>query len=129
MGGKWSNPPPNISIAFEGKTHSLTLLRLRHVEAYGIAFLTELFNLSVAGFEIPEIWKNSSIMMEPLQGSVISPALDNHFVSACLRWHKDAYMTSYSGDFALLALLCFQYRGRWGNGELTLYYLGEVDRW
>ena len=127
MGGKWSNPPPNISIAFEGKTHSLTLLRLRHVEPYGFAFLTELFNLLVAGFEIPEIWKNSSIMMESLQGSVISPALDNHFVSACLI--TDAYMTSYAGDFALLALLCFQHRGRWGNGELTLYYLGEVGRW
>ena len=62
MGDKWSNPPPNISIAFEGKTHRLSLLRLRHVEAYGIAFLTELFNLSGAGFEIPEIWKNSSLL-------------------------------------------------------------------
>ena len=71
--------------------------------AYGIAFLTELFNLSVAGFEIPEIWKNTSIMTEPLQGSVISPALYNHFVSACLV--TDGYMTSYAGDFALLKIL------------------------
>ena len=78
------------------------VLRLRHVEAYGIAFLTELFNLSVAGFEIPEIWKNSFIMMEPLQSSVFSLALYNHFVSACLV--TDAYMTSYAGDIALLGL-------------------------
>ena len=65
--------------------------------------------------------------MEPPQGSVISPALYNHFVSACLV--TNAYMTSYAGDFALLALFSFQHRGRWGNGELTLYYLGEVGIW
>ena len=65
--------------------------------------------------------------MEPLQSSVFSLALYKHFVSACLV--TDAYMTSYAGDIALLALLCFQHRECWGNGELTLYYLGEVGRW
>ena len=28
----------------------------------GIAFLTELFNLSIAGYDIPAIWKNSVII-------------------------------------------------------------------
>ena len=63
--------------------------------------------------------------MEPLQGSVISPALYNHFVSACLV--TDVYMTSYAGDFALLALLCFQHRGRWSNGELCTTLVRWAD--
>ena len=40
----------------------LTLLHLRHQGTYGIAFLTELLNLSVAGVDIRAIWKNSVIV-------------------------------------------------------------------
>ena len=122
-------PPPNISIAFDGKTHSspnaiartfnrqftassaqqdrairrlmrnihhhhhlvdrsyrpfdvrgvaaairkagssaaqgpdgLTVLHVRHLGPHGLAFLTELFNLSVAGINIPAIWKSFVII-------------------------------------------------------------------
>ena len=40
----------------------LTVLHLRHLGEHGLAFLTELFNLSVAGDYIPAIWKNSVII-------------------------------------------------------------------
>ena len=127
--GKRSSPPPNISIAFDGKPQSspkviarafnrqfttcsaqhdrairrlmrkdlhrhrrvdpsyrtfdergvtgaiknassstaqgpdgLTMLHLRHLGPHGLAFLTELFNLSVAGISIPAIWKYSVII-------------------------------------------------------------------
>ena len=40
----------------------LTVLHLRHLGPYCIAFLTELFNLSVDGVYIPVIWKNSVIV-------------------------------------------------------------------
>ena len=38
-----------------------TVVHLRHLGAHGLAFLKELFNLSVAGINIPAIWKNSVI--------------------------------------------------------------------
>ena len=37
----------------------LTVLHLRHLGEHGLAFLTEVFNLSVVGVDIPTIWKNS----------------------------------------------------------------------
>ena len=40
----------------------LTVLHLRHLGAQDLAFLTELFNLSVSGIDIPAIWKNSIII-------------------------------------------------------------------
>ena len=40
----------------------LTLLHLRHQGTHGIAFLTELFNLSVSLVDIQAIWKNSVIV-------------------------------------------------------------------
>ena len=130
LGGKRSNPPSNISIAFDGKTYSspkaiarafnrqvtacsaqqdqairrlmrnlqhhhrvvpsyrpfdergfaaairksgtstaqgpdgLTMLHLRQLGPHGLAFLTELFNLSIAGINIPVIWKNSVIILK-----------------------------------------------------------------
>ena len=45
-------PPPT-------KGHDkLTLFHLRHQGTYGIAFLTELFNLSLDGVDMQAIWKN-----------------------------------------------------------------------
>ena len=38
----------------------LTLLYLRHLDEHGLVFLTELFNLSVAGVDIPAIWRTPS---------------------------------------------------------------------
>ena len=40
----------------------LTMLHLRHLGPHGLAFLTELFNLSVAGINIQAIWKTSVII-------------------------------------------------------------------
>ena len=40
----------------------LTMLHYRHLSTHGLAFLTELFNLSAAGIDIPAIWKNSVII-------------------------------------------------------------------
>ena len=40
----------------------LTMLHLRHLGPHGLAFLTELFNLSVAGINIPAIWNNSVLI-------------------------------------------------------------------
>jgi len=40
----------------------LTILHLQHLGASGLAFLTELFNLSVAGSDIPAIWKCSVLI-------------------------------------------------------------------
>ena len=40
----------------------LTVLPIRRLGDHGLAFLTELLNLSVAGVEIPAIWKNSIII-------------------------------------------------------------------
>ena len=132
LGGKRSNPPPNISIAFDGKTHSslkaiswafnrqftacsaqqdrairrllrnlhrqhqvdpsytantkwipltaairkagsstaqepdgFTMLHLRHLGAHGLAFMTNLFNLSVAEIDIPAIWKRAGPLLPP----------------------------------------------------------------
>ena len=63
-----------------------------------------------------------------LQGSVISPALYNHYVSDCLI--TDADMTSYAGDFTLLAkiveaeamvnLLC-TILARWADGKQLIF--------
>ena len=41
----------------------LTVLHLRHIRELGLAFLTELVNLSVTGVDIPEIEKNSFIIL------------------------------------------------------------------
>ena len=46
----------------EHQRWSITMLHLRHQGPHGLAFLTELFNLSVAGINIPAIWKNSVII-------------------------------------------------------------------
>ena len=40
----------------------LTMIHLRHLGPHGLAFLVELFNLSVSGINIPVIWKNSVII-------------------------------------------------------------------
>ena len=65
--------------------------------------------------------------MEPLQGSVISPALYNHFVSACLV--TDAYMTSlcwpYSASSivdaeAMVNLLCTTLV-RWADAKQLVF--------
>ena len=40
----------------------LSKLHLRHLGEHGLAFMTELFNLSVAGVDILTIWKNSVII-------------------------------------------------------------------
>ena len=40
----------------------LSMLYLHHLEKHGMAFLTELFNLSVAGIDIPAVWKDSFII-------------------------------------------------------------------
>ena len=40
----------------------LIMLHLCHLGAHGLAFLMELFNLSVAGINIQAIWKNSVII-------------------------------------------------------------------
>ena len=39
-----------------------TMIHLRHLGPHGLAFLVELFNLSVSGINIPVIWKNSVII-------------------------------------------------------------------
>ena len=58
-----------------------TVLHLRHLGEHDLAFLSEIFNLSVAGVFIPAIWKNS-VMTHILdfdgrevtrQGSLLSP--------------------------------------------------------
>ena len=41
----------------------LSMLPLRHLGPHGLAFLTELFNLSVAGINITAIWKSSVIIL------------------------------------------------------------------
>ena len=43
-------------------TDGLTMLQLCHLGEHGLAFLTELFNLSVAWIDIPAIWKKSVII-------------------------------------------------------------------
>ena len=52
-------------------------------------------------------------------GSVISPALFNHFVSDCPILDLD--MRSYTDDFTLLAGFCSQHSGGWGEGKPTSY--------
>ena len=42
--------------------YGLTMFHLCHLGEHVLTFLTELFNLSVAGADIPEIWKNSVII-------------------------------------------------------------------
>ena len=39
----------------------LTVAHLKHLGVSGLAFLTELFNLSLAGIDLPSIWKSSTI--------------------------------------------------------------------
>ena len=40
----------------------LSTVHLKHLGALGLAYLTELYNLSVAGADLPAIWKNSTII-------------------------------------------------------------------
>ena len=40
----------------------LTVAHLKHLGVSGLAFLTELFNLLLAGINLPSIWKSSTIM-------------------------------------------------------------------
>ena len=46
----------------------LTVSHFRHLYEHGLTFLTELFNLSVAGVDIPAIWKNSIIHNPDFEG-------------------------------------------------------------
>ena len=52
----------------------LTMLHLCHLGPHGLAFLAELFNLSVAGINFPAIWKKSVIIRSWRQGRLVSRA-------------------------------------------------------
>ena len=52
---KQAPPPPNGS-------EELTVLHLCHLVKHCLTFLSDFINLSVAGVDIPAIWKNSIII-------------------------------------------------------------------
>ena len=53
----------------------LSVLHLRHLGEHGLAFLTELFYLLVAGVGIPAIWKNSVIILILKARKLLSPTV------------------------------------------------------